>query len=319
MANVTRFTLSASDAYPLGASHFEATPPLRGVVIIHSASAVSQRLYQAFALFLAEHGFHVLSYDYRGIGRSRPEQLERLEVRMQDWAELDADSVTQWARQRWPDLPLLAIGHSFGGHAIGLGDASRHLSAAVLIACNASCLRFISSPWLRLRAWMLFKLVFPLLSRINGYVPCRRLGISEDVPEGVARQCSRWTSLPRYFFDDPELNAEVRFARVTLPLLVVGLDDDPYASSDSIDLLSAYFTDASVKRLQLSPRVLGSGVLGHLEGFRRRHRDTLWPLICSWLVERAPSTQTGSVSAAPWTVIADEAGPHGANVQGAGG
>ena len=54
MANVTRFTLSASDAYPLGASHFEATQPLRGVVIIHSASAVSQRLYQAFALFLSK-------------------------------------------------------------------------------------------------------------------------------------------------------------------------------------------------------------------------------------------------------------------------
>ena len=75
----------------------------------------------------------------------------------------------------------------------------------------------------------------------------------------------------------------------------------------------------SIKRLQLSPRVMGSGVLGHLEGFRRRHRDTLWPLISSWLVEQAPSTQPDGVSAAPRSPIAAEAGPHGASVQGAGG
>ncbi|MED5293953.1 MAG: alpha/beta fold hydrolase [Pseudomonadota bacterium] len=289
MANVSRFTLPAADAYPLGASLFEPDQDPRGVVIIHPASAVSQRLYQGFANALCERGLTVICYDYRGIGRSRPEHLDQLQVSMQDWAELDADSVTRWAHQRWPTLPMLAVGHSFGGHAIGLGEASRLLSAAVLIACNASCLRFITSPWLRLRAYVLLKILFPLLSRVAGYVPCRRLGVSEDVPCGVARQCSHWISLPRYFFDDPELAAEARFARLTTPLLVVGFDDDPYASRDSIDLLTSYFTQAPVTRLQLTPETLGSGALGHLDGFRRRHRETLWPLLTGWLEQHLAS------------------------------
>ncbi len=46
-----------------------------GSVIINPATGVAARYYHYYARFLAEHGFDVLTYDYRGIGLSRPERL----------------------------------------------------------------------------------------------------------------------------------------------------------------------------------------------------------------------------------------------------
>ncbi len=43
-----------------------------GAVIVNPATGVLARYYHRYARFLAGHGFDVLTYDYRGIGLSRP-------------------------------------------------------------------------------------------------------------------------------------------------------------------------------------------------------------------------------------------------------
>ena len=45
--------------------------PPRALVLIHPATAVPERL-RGFARFLTERGFAALTYNYRGIGASRP-------------------------------------------------------------------------------------------------------------------------------------------------------------------------------------------------------------------------------------------------------
>jgi predicted alpha/beta hydrolase len=280
----------ARDGFTLGAMVRPAARSAIGVVLIHPATAVPQRLYASFAEALAARGFHVVTYDYRGIGHSRPASLRGFDARMQDWADLDAEGITDWARTRWPDLPLLAVGHSFGGHAIGLCEGSRHLAAAALVAAQAGSLRFITPLAERVRVTALLHGVVPLAATLMGYIPGSRLGLGEDLPAGVARQWSRWTGLHRYFFDDPALDAAGRFARVEAPLLVLGFDDDPWATAPAIDLLADHFRGTAVDRRQISPKAAGSGPIGHLGFFRRQHRDTLWPLLIDWLEERAAAT-----------------------------
>ena len=56
--------------------------------------------------------------DHRGIGRSRPATLKGVEARFFDWARLDlAAAVDAMTDER---VPLFYVGHSFGGHALGL-------------------------------------------------------------------------------------------------------------------------------------------------------------------------------------------------------
>ena len=275
--------IPALDGFLLSANIFSAADPCRGVVLIHSATAVPQTLYIGFAEYLAEMGFETITYDYRGIARSAPARLRGFQASMSDWALKDAEGVQLWARNTYPDKPLLAVGHSFGGNVIGLCDSTRHLTAAAMVAGHAGCLRFIM-PWTeRFRVYLMVRGVFPLINAILGYVPSRRLGFGEDLPKEAARDWVHWSSLPNCFFDVAELEAPRRFARVQLPLVSISLDDDLWATAPAVDLLTSHLVQARLEHWRISSDREGAGPIGHLGYFRRRHGPILWPRLAEWL------------------------------------
>ena len=257
------------------------------IVLLHPGTAVTQRYYEAFARYLVELGFGVVTYDYRGTGRSRPASLRGLEVSMSDWMEDDVGAVTRWAAARFPGLPMLAVGHSLGGHALTLSGETNSLCAAVLVASHAGATATIRDRAERARVWGLMRLVAPVLCSVLGYMPGRRLGLGEDLPSGVMLQWSRWTSLPRYFFDDPAMDAQARMARVRVPLLVLGFADDPWANPEAIGMLTAPLIKTTVERRQVAPRDAGLAAIGHMGFFRQRAGVSLWPQVVDWLREKA--------------------------------
>lgn len=269
----------------VGARLFAATAP-RGVVLVHPATAVTQGYYEAFARYLCGLGLHVLTYDYRGTGASRPARLRGYEVSMSDWMLKDVGAVTRWAQSRFPGLPLLAVGHSVGGHAIGISPDTAQLRAALLVATHAGITRTVRGRAERLRVWCVMRVLAPALCGLLGYMPGRRVGLGEDLPRGVMLEWSRWTTLPRYFFDDPALDAERRMARVAIPLLVLGFDDDPWANPGAMDILLAGYKPAPIERRQFDPRSLGLPGIGHMGFFRRRCEAALWREAGAWLLRQ---------------------------------
>jgi hypothetical protein len=85
-------------------------------------------------------------------------------------------------------------------------------------------------------------------------------------------QWSGWTRLPRYFYDDPAMDAAARAARVQLPL-VLGFDDDPWANRRAIDLLMRPLVNAQVERRQFAPSAVGLPAIGHMG---KRSAAALW-------------------------------------------
>lgn len=71
------------------------------------------------------------------------------------------------------------------------------------------------------------------------YMPARRLGLGEDLPAPAMLQWGRWSAMPEYFYDDPEWDARQRAGKITLPILVLGFDDDPWANTEAISRLLA--------------------------------------------------------------------------------
>jgi predicted alpha/beta hydrolase len=259
----------------------------RALVLLHPATAVTQGFYEHFARWLAGLGLHVLTYDYRGTGASRGASLQACTVTMADWMNEDVGAVTRWAAARFPTLPLLAVGHSVGGHAIALSEDSQRLRAAVLVASHAGTSRLVRGTGERLRVRFVMRFLSPLLCALFGYMPGRRIGLGEDLPASVMRQWSRWTSMPRYFFDDPTMYAERRMRRQRLPLLVLGFDDDPWANPEAVGMLVAPLVNARVERRQLAPADAGVPAIGHMGFFRKRCAAVLWPQLGDWLLSHA--------------------------------
>jgi predicted alpha/beta hydrolase len=279
---ITDTTFPARDGYALAATTFVPDRPVRAAVVLNSATAVPRKIYRGFATYLAERDFAVLTYDYRGTGGSRPASLVGFAARMRDWAALDVAAALDHARTNWAGLPLLMIGHSFGGQALGLVPNNGHIDRALLIAAQAGYWRLFRWPEsYRVVAMMN---VGRLITRAFGYTPGWS-GIGEDLPKGVFLEWADWVMSKRYFLDDPTLPELANFPRYRGALRAIGIDDDPWATPPAIDLLLSAFIGTRPQRRQVDPRALGADSIGHFGFFRPVHRDTLWREAADWLAD----------------------------------
>jgi predicted alpha/beta hydrolase len=280
-------TFPAADGYPLAGTLFEpATGRARAAVLVNSATAVKRRYYGPFVAFLAESGFRVLTYDYRGVGDSRPERLRGFAARMQDWAEQDAEGALRFLHEPSGEAPLLLVGHSFGGQALGLMPGRKRFDAALLVATQSGAWRNWTG-FGRLRLVLLWYGLIPVASRLCGYFPAKRLGVAEDLPGGVARQWAHWGRHRRYLLREGGEARRRAYAELTLPIRAYSFSDDPYAPRAAADHLLSFYSGARVEHRHLRPRDLGVEAVGHWGFFREACRDTLWPESLAWLGERA--------------------------------
>ena len=282
--------IPAPDGYSIAATLFLPRSSKRHAVLINSATAVPRRIYRAFASYLAHRGFAVLTYDYRGIGGSRlmavegynqPRSLVGFNVTMADWARLDAVAAVSWMRERYHNLPLGYIGHSFGGQALGLLANNAEISRALLVAAQAGYWKLMRSPE-RYRVFALLNFIGTPLTRLLGYAPAWS-GLGEDLPKGVFLQRAHWVNSPRYFFDDATLDGLSNFPNYKGAMRAICLSDDPWATRPAVELLCSGFASIKPEILTVSPSDVGAAKLGHFGFFRAEHRDTLWRGAAEWL------------------------------------
>ncbi|HMR07190.1 MAG TPA: alpha/beta fold hydrolase [Polyangiaceae bacterium] len=264
--------IHAADGYSLGARVFGSLTQARAVVLIHGAMAVPQRYYAAFSNYLARRGFLAISYDYRGVGASRPMALSGFEASARDWAELDARAAMGFAQRLAGPRPLFSVGHSFGGQITGLIDEARQVDAAVMVGVQLGYYRMFSAA-MQARLLGSFGVLLPLVSGLWGYAP-GRFGLGEDLPKGVAEEWSKWCLSPGYLRDHVA-DASARFARFDRPTLLFSFSDDDYAPKATVDAMVWALASAPLIHRRFAPSDLQARSVGHF-GFFRRQREDLW-------------------------------------------
>ena len=268
--------IPATDGFKLSATLFNAAKPSQRAALIIPAVGVKRRVYQAFAAYLATQGYDVLTWDWRGIGGSRPRRLRGFAASMTTWATCDLAGVIDWAAQTYPRHPLYAIGHSFGGQAVGLAPNAGRLAALVTVAAPSAYWGHYPRPqrWLM---WGLWSTGVPALTALCGYFPAKRLRLFEDLPAGVALEWARWCRRPEYLGD---YRGHRQFAR---PLLTLAFTDDFYASPQSVEALHREYAGAQLSSRLIAPRDLGIDRLGHFGFFAEGRAPGLWTEVRQWL------------------------------------
>jgi predicted alpha/beta hydrolase len=282
--------LIAADGYRLAATRFrpEATPRAR--LIVAGATAVPQGFYKRFAQHAAARGYDVLTLDYRGIGRSAPATLKGFRMDYLDWARLDLAAAVE--AMRGDDVPLVMVGHSYGGHAFGLLPNHEHVSRFVTFATGAGWHGWMPA-LARPRVLAMWWLVGPLATRVLGYLPSKALGLGEDLPLDVYRQWRRWCQLPNYFFDDPALpGLREGFDRVRTPIVAVNALDDEWAPPLSRNAFMAGYRRTEMRHVDLDPGLARIGPIGHM-GYFRPKAAALWNATLDWFEQPTGSTFAG--------------------------
>lgn len=263
-------TLTALDGRPLAATLYDPEGPARGALVVFGALGVLRRYYAPFARWVSARGLGVLTFDYRGSGDSQTIPLRDDRSTLLDWARLDASAAIDLAISRWGRT--WAVGHSFGGQAIGLTRRGLDLAGGVVVAAGSGDTSLWSPA---ARAVFRARLaVLPLVTAALGYVP-GRLGIGQDLPSGVLQQWSDWCRTPDYAVGALGYG-DTHFHRITAPMHFFEFTDDTYAPAAPSAALRRWYTRAPQTHRVVAPADLGVRKIGHFGMFRPGPPELVW-------------------------------------------
>ncbi|HEX6889172.1 MAG TPA: alpha/beta fold hydrolase [Chryseolinea sp.] len=271
----------ARDGTSLAATWFIADAPQDIVIIIAPATGVTQKYYAEFGEWLATLGFNVYTFDYRGIGRSRPAQLRDVLADMKDWSK-DLDGLISHVARVHPRSQVVILGHSVGGQLIGMSQLSRHVDAVVMIGAQTPYWKHYEGFWLRLRLFCFWRIMIPATVKLFGYFPASLFGLFEDLPANVATQWARWAGSPNYIFDelpDYKRNFEVLNQRA----LMISFSDDELAPGRAVAHLQGYYKNLKFENWHFKPEEILQKRIGHFGFFRKRMQAILWNEVVSWI------------------------------------
>lgn len=299
--------LRAADGYEIGAVFYAALRPRapRRVAVLHGGAGIPALRYRRFAAFLAEWGIPVLTYDYRGIGLSRPPALRGFDATIEHWAEYDAAAAIAWLRERFPRDEILGISHSIGCLALGGAPNADEQGRVIMVGAHTGYYGDYR-PLYRLPMAFAWHGLMPAVTRFVGYFPADRLGLGEDLPAGMALEWAERRA-PDLRKNGPEPAGERRLrllrhcAALQCPAVAISISDDAFATEEGTRRLLSYFPNlAALQLYTFTPDDAQVRRIGHFGFFRRAVGTTLWPRLLTQLdAGRAalqPAIASGSAS-----------------------
>jgi len=281
-------SITADDGYVVRGTYFAANPrcaqPL--AALVNCGAGIPARHYRRFAEYLASVGIAALTYDYRGIGLSRPQAMRHFTATIEDWAEHDCRAAIDWLRARCPDATLVGIGHSVGGVLFGGAPNAHLLARFVMLGAHTGYYGDYRRTY-RLPMALLWHGVMPTMTALFGYFPARMLRLGDDIPKGVAMQWAKRRSpfvrraphLPR----DRMGRLVDRCAQLQGDALILTFTDDGFATAAGAARVREFFPMLNVEHWVIAPADVGARRLGHFGFFRRAAAAAIWPRLLAHL------------------------------------
>jgi predicted alpha/beta hydrolase len=285
------FEFNAADGFALQGRLYGNPATARSAVLIAPAMGVPQRFYTDFAEWLAAQGPAVVSFDYRGMGESRPARMKHslrgLEATIDTWAQQDASAALAWLDARVSKgTPIHWLGHSLGGQIFGMVPNRDRVASVVTIGVGTGY-------WLRNAArarayvWWLWFVAAPLAMKLYGYFPGKRLKKVGDLPLGVMQQWRRACLNRDYLIGVGGEKMRNDYAAVRTPILSLSFTDDEYMSARNTADMHAFYAGAPREMRRIAPEDIGAQRIGHFGFFRQRFAESLWTQVSHWLTPAA--------------------------------
>lgn len=272
---IKNINVTTKDGFKLSATLYQPkTININSIVQINSGTGIRQEFYRNFACFLSERGITTLTFDYRGIGKSKPKSLNDFNAKMSDWGQKDMVSVFNWVIENYPNYKKIIIGHSLGGQLIAFSESSCLVDKILLIGSQSGYWKFWKG-FSRYKMYIIWKFIFPFLNKTFGYLPSKKFSLMEDLPKGVTAEWCNWCLNPNYFLDCFN-EKQLFFNTIKCSIYSYSSTDDYYAPCEAVDWLANKFEHAKVKRRHILPNSLGLKTIGHFGFFK--NNSPIWNL-----------------------------------------
>lgn len=287
MADLTtqKVVIPAQDGYKISVILSFATGEHKGTIILSSAACVKKEFYIKFARFLNEHHYHVVLFDYRGIGESSPPNLKESKIFMHEWGTKDMNAVLDYTITVFGRKNIIWLGHSIGAQLVGFLENAKEIKKVISINAALGYWRYFPFP-MNLVVWSLWYIVCPLMIRFYGYGVMKKIGWGENLPKYALLEWRRWCTNKHYYKELLQRKLQTdRFHNFAQPITAIYTSDDFIANDKSVPLMMRFFPNAPVQILKLSVQKHTKHKVGHTGIFRKKFEKSLWPLLVE-LIER---------------------------------
>lgn len=267
----------AEDNYSLSAHLFEPKNSNGKLLLINSATGVKQQIYFSFAQFFSEQGFTVMTYDYRGIGLSKPSKMKGFEASMRTWGTKDYKAVTNYIKTNFPDFQKFCLGHSVGALILGMNQDSEMFAAFIFVGTQNAFVGNLKFKT-KIEAYLGFGIIQPLSTKILGYFPANWFGLGESLPLGSAFD---WRILILNKKSTNKLLEKVEdFSRnLTQKVFVMRAEDDVWLTEKGVkSLLQNTYPNLKPTYRIIKTSESEKGEIGHINFFRNYNKK-LWNII----------------------------------------
>ena len=263
----------ATDGYPLVGTLYTPEQSLKANIVVSSATGVPQAFYRRFAEYVTQFGYQVLSFDYRGVGQSSPQNLKGFKMSYLDWGTLDLAGAIDYLAQ--DQIPLFMVGHSYGGQALGLAPNHHKVTAMYCFGTGAGWHGYMPLKE-KIKVQVIWNIIFPPMVAIKGYLPWSKLNMGSDLPIDVYKQWRKWCKNPTYFFADPEQHALIeQYAQVKTPIYAVSALDDDWALPNSRHAFMQHYSQAPMQFIDIAAQDYALKQIGHM-GYFRKGAEKIW-------------------------------------------
>ncbi len=277
------FWINCQDNYQLAAQFYPAQGNSKPYpILICPATGITKNFYHAFADWLSQQGYDVLSFYFRGIGKSLHGALKDSNASISDWGIYDIPAAIETLLNRSQAEKVIIIGHSAGGQLLGITPNYNKVVKVLAIAGSTGHVKGLKGKT-KILAPVMFNIIFPISSFFKGYGATQFIGMGENLPKNVARQWAEFCSKPGYVMNAiGKTIFEDYHQEIQCPITSFWASDDEIATQENVQDLLRLYPNASTKLIELNPQQHGYKYIGHMLMFKKSHQK-LWSLIESEL------------------------------------
>jgi predicted alpha/beta hydrolase len=220
--------------------------------------------YDAFGQMLCDAGFNAVIADFRnhGAGDVRPSRARDFGYR--ELIREDCASMIAFAQARFPGAPILAGGHSLGGHVTALYATiapPRQLAGVFGVAAGTVHHRAFDGR--RALGVLALTQLAEGISRVLGSFPGHRIGFAGHEPKTQMLDWARAARTGRFQPRGDDHDYERALRALTSQLLVLSIEDDTYAPPSAARGLYGKLESAAARFETLPTQSFGRPRVGH--------------------------------------------------------
>jgi predicted alpha/beta hydrolase len=236
---------------------------------------------------MAERGFTLLAYDYRGIGDSKYEIPAPPAQVALDWARVDQTTAADYLLARFPHLTPMVIGHSFGGQMLGISPHAATWCAALLVASAHGYWAKWPAPR-KYRGWCKSFVLRRVLSLLPAWLQ-QRVVNDGLVPPTVTLEMMIYARSMHFIVDRKGGPVRPHNELLRVPLRHITFTDDAVVPPGAEIEVPFVYPNAIWMPDLKRPADYGAESVGHFGFFRRSMPRAAWDDAANWLLAQLPN------------------------------